>query len=171
MKTRVIVFLLWLICSILVFFSSLKEQVLISKNSQQTISNLLPQGWGFFTKNPRDPLLEVYKINKNKLEKITLLNFDSKSFYGFSRKARFIGFECSDVCDSFKKIKWNDDVYSNVNKLKKGIVVKYKKKKLKYLKDGTYLFLTYRIVPYAWVKNGQQKFNPVSYIHVNIEGE
>lgn len=170
MKTKIIVLSFWLIGSILVFFSSFKDQVIISKNNQQTISNLLPQGWGFFTKDPRDPLLEVYKINsKNELERVTLLNFDSQTYYGLSRKARFLGCESSEVTGSLKKYKWSTDIYSNIYNLKKGVVAKYNEKKLKYLKKGSYLFLTYKIVPFAWIKNGQEKFNPISYIHVNIE--
>ena len=55
-----ITLIFWITGFFIVFFSAFKEQVVVPYNCQQFVSLILPQGWGFFTKNPRDPLLEVY---------------------------------------------------------------------------------------------------------------
>ncbi len=58
------------------------------------IRKLLPQGWGFFTRDPREPALIMYRVNDdNSLCLITLPNSSQLNCYGFSRKSRRLHLE------------------------------------------------------------------------------
>jgi len=59
---------------------------------QQLSNTFFPEGWAFFTKNPREPLLDIYTINKNgETEKFLLPNGDY--YFGMSRKSRVITYQ------------------------------------------------------------------------------
>ena len=62
------------------------------------IQNLVPQGWGFFTRSPRERLHQIYKLehaDNNIISKapIAISNSSIKNFFGLSRKARRIHLE------------------------------------------------------------------------------
>jgi len=50
-----------------------------------TISKLIPEGWGFFTRNPREPIYRFYECQDGKLEEINLNNNSLNSLAGLSR--------------------------------------------------------------------------------------
>ncbi|ASE63002.1 MULTISPECIES: SdpA family antimicrobial peptide system protein [Chryseobacterium] len=160
----------WIIGFFVVFFSAFKEQVVVSYNCQQFVSLILPQGWGFFTKNPRDPLLEVYKVERNgTIIKVTLHNLSFNNDLGLSRRARMIGYESAQITNSIPANYWKKDIYSNLNRLSKNNIYLYNTKaKSKHFNDGLYLFITYKTVPFAWAKQHQEGNNPINYTFVNI---
>ncbi len=161
----------WGVLTFLVFFSSLKEQVIISKKLQQNISMLFPEGWGFFTKSPREQLLYVFNVeNKNEKKPIMINNFSCESYFGLSRKARYIGFEGSDIVKNIPPDKWMKQEYQNFNRLRpKNVFVLKKNKNYRYFKNGLYLFMLKSITPYAWAKENQDKFTPITFAYIMIE--
>jgi len=166
-----IIFFVWIGLALSLFFASLKNQVVFNSNSkfQKNIFTLMPQGWGFFTKNPRDKQLDVYKIDNGKINRVTIKNFSLETCFGLSRKARFVGYESAQVINSINNKYWNPDIFGNLSKLKYKTVYKYKNSNLKYLKKGSYVFVTYKIVPYKWAKSNQEKNKPIEYTLVEIE--
>lgn len=161
---------LWIIGFFVVFFSSFKEQVVVSYNCQQFVSLILPQGWGFFTKNPRDPLLEVYKVEKGGIiTKVTLHNLSYKNDFGLSRKARMIGYESAQITNAVPASYWKKNTFSHLNDLdRKNIFLYTPKTKSKYFTNGLYLFMTYKTIPFAWAKKNQENNNPITYTFVSI---
>lgn len=129
---------------------------------------IIPQGWGFFTKDPRDNQLEVYKIVNNTTNKITIKNVALETSFGLSRKARYIGYESAQVINSIDKKYWKSNVFGNINKLKYDSAYRCNNN-LKYLKKGQYLFVTYKIIPYKWANSNQEKNNPIEYAFVEME--
>ena len=74
--------------AVLVFFSSFETQLVVNDNLKRKLNIIFPEGWGFFTKNPRDLGLEVYKIENNKLIKQSTRNNCLKE----KAKSQFKGF-------------------------------------------------------------------------------
>jgi len=58
-----------------------------------TMTKILPQGWGFFTKSPREPLFKFYACENNQLEEIKLNNNSLRTFFGMSRYHRRMNME------------------------------------------------------------------------------
>lgn len=163
------VFAFWLLLGVLVFFASFKDQIILSKTFQKQISFIFPEGWGFFTKNPRDLLMDVYKIDHGKLKKIDMSNHSFDNYLGLSRKARMIGYGSSHVSGEISKETW---VKSTSDKIKDHIndstfVVK-RNDKFHHFENGEYLFKLYKQIPYAWANKSQEKFNPCQFARIKI---
>lgn len=166
---KIIIYSLWIVVVVVVFFSSLKSQVIVPEKYQKIVSVIMPQGWGFFTKNPRDNLLDVYKVENDGVRKITTNNFSLETYFGISRKARNIGYESAQIINDVDKKYWQSDTWKNLRNLNRNLVYKSQNDSLKYLTKGKYIFITYKIVPYKWAKNHQVNNSPIEYVFVEIE--
>jgi antimicrobial peptide system SdpA family protein len=63
-------------------------------NLQQTVMSLMPEGWGFFTKSPRDPEMQVAVLHNGKLQKLNIVSsFNAQYAFGFNRQSRAQGLE------------------------------------------------------------------------------
>jgi len=61
----------------------------LSKKTNEATFTIMPQGWGFFTRNPREPLIDMYKVTSTGLIKVTNPNSSLEYFFGFNRGMRF----------------------------------------------------------------------------------
>lgn len=160
----------WIIFGLLVFFSTMKSQLILNDDLKEFTNKIFPQGWGFFTKNPQDFALNIYKINKGKLELIDISNQSIRNNFGFSRRARMIGYEMSTVVEDIKVSDWikntDGNIYSNLND--KTININ-NKNYFSHLTKGEYLIKLYKPIPYAWSKMNQEKYNPFSVAKINIK--
>jgi len=57
------------------------------------MSKMLPQGWGFFTRNPREPMHRFYTCDGEQFSEIGLNNSSLKTFGGSSRYHRRFNLE------------------------------------------------------------------------------
>jgi antimicrobial peptide system SdpA family protein len=169
-KIKFILIFGWSLFGFSILFSTMKTQLVLSNNLKEFTSKLFPQGWGFFTKNPRDFVLNCYKIKNGKLELIDISNQSLKNHLGFSRSARIIGYEMSIIAGDIKNTDWkqNSDgnIYNNINDTTITINNKYL---FKHLTKGDYLIKLNKPVPYAWSKYNQEKFNPFSIAKISIK--
>ncbi len=167
---RRFVFINWLIIGIIVFFASFKEQIILNKNFQKQVNYIFPEGWGFFTKNPRDLLMDVYKLDNNEIVKIDMSNHSLANKLGLSRKARVIGYEASMITNDIPEEFWIENTSNDIKPhLTDSTLVIKKKPYFKHLANGEYIFKVYRQVPYAWANKGQEKYNPSKFAKVRIE--
>ena len=169
-KIKFILVFGWTIFGLSVFFSTLESQLILNNNLKEFTSKFFPQGWGFFTKNPRDFVLNIYKIKNGKLEPIDISNQSLKNHLGFSRSARIIGYEMSIIAGDIKNTDWKQNIdgniYSNINDITITINNKYP---FKHLTKGCYLMKLNKPIPYAWSKSNQEKFNPFSIAKISIK--
>lgn len=145
MKKKLIIISLFVNCIIIyaVFLSNFdKDKLLINYKVSKTINHLLPQGWGFFTKNPREPIFELKELNGNL---VSVPNNSSKSKFGFSRYSRKIGSEISLIYVQIpkKSFKKEGEIYDTIQ------VTNYKMID-KIAKDKKYLFIKKEITPLAY---------------------
>jgi antimicrobial peptide system SdpA family protein len=163
-----IVLTAWVTVSLLVFFSSFKEQVFVSVHLQRHIGTIFPEGWGFFTKNPRDPLLDVYKVEDSTLVNVTIRNQSFKNKLGFSRKSRILGYESSVLANEINAKSWSKDKMKNLHDLKEDTVYNIRNKNNRHLNKGKYLLMSYKMIPFAWSKSKQELNNPISYVYISV---
>lgn len=164
-----ILLLTWGILILLIFFSSLKEQVFVSNKLKNTLSIIFPQGWGFFTKSPREPMLEVYRVDqRNNMELVTLKNQSSSNFFGLSRRGRMIGYESSMIASQISQNLWKDEIMKNKFKLPKDTIIQIKKGDGKYFQRGIYLLVSYKIIPFIWANENQEANNPIKYTFIKV---
>ena len=137
--------LLWLL-----FFNSIGYNANSSSIDKFGFTKSLPEGWGFFTKSPRDPMVDLYSNRNGQWKKIELRNNSSKYYYGFSREARMLGFEISILLSKIKSDslwvkKTNIDVIEFPTKF-----VDLDNQFINLLEDGKYALLKRETVPWAW---------------------
>jgi antimicrobial peptide system SdpA family protein len=62
--------------------------------AHRIVMSLIPQGWGFFTKSPRDPEMHVATLRAHDLHELNLTSsFQPRYAFGFNRLARAQGLE------------------------------------------------------------------------------
>lgn len=152
----------------LIFFSSLKEQIVLSKETQKMISTIFPEGWSFFTKNPQNQTLVVYQIIEGNLILKTVDNHNSKNIFGLSRYSRIISYEASMLANEAMKLVWREDLMGNLKKLDFNRSGKIKVINNRHLINGTFLLILYKPIPYAWSKSSQEKNIPIKYITIQV---
>ena len=166
---RKFIFLLWSMLAVLVFFSSFETQLVVNDNLKRKLNIIFPEGWGFFTKNPRDLGLEVYKIENNKIRLLDASNHSYKNYFGLSRSARLVGYEASTVASEIQKNQWVKGNNSNLSHhLKDSTMVFSDKKYFNHLTKGEYLLKLYKPIPFAWANKNQEKYAPFSVAKIKI---
>lgn len=160
----VLIFIFFLYYTFLLFTSSIGYNV---ETQKYLITNLVnkisPQGWGFFTRSPREDNVDVFLLGKE-LNKIEFMpqNSDLSNAWGMDKKSRMKGFETSMILEKLQGKKWSD------TELKKPEFILIPSKDLHYFKKGNkYIFVKYMIVPYLWQKYVTTP--PKQYIYIQMQ--
>jgi len=141
----------------------------IPYRSKTVFHSLSAQGWGFFTRNPREEAVDIFKIEEGRLKRMTLVNSSASNYFGLSRKSRKIGMEVSIVLGKLKKkeAEWvrvtdEDIVLHNtpINSLESS--------NLHYLSKGEYLLTKRFATPWAWY-NKKNNFIPYEAVRISID--
>lgn len=105
-------YLLSIIYTSLIFIvadTSLGFNTIKLSNSLHSIAyTISPQGWGFFTRNPREPLVDFYRVDINNLNlnKVTIKNASIENQWGFSRMMRVSSSEIGYIKDQIPEHEW-----------------------------------------------------------------
>lgn len=167
---KILIFSLWSFFGFLVFFSSFESQLILNDKLKTFFNSITPEGWGFFTKNPRDFVLEVYEIKNDKIYQIDIKNNSPNYYFGMSREARLIGYEISTILEEISKKKWVDSKTKNIYKHISDITIEVKNKRyLNHFKQNKiYLIKIFKPIPYSWSKKNQERFNPFYIIKFKL---
>ncbi len=168
MLTKRIVFVLWICAASMIFFASFSDQIVLSSAMKRNVSLIFPEGWGFFTKNPRDPQLNVYKIQGHDTLRVLMNNHLRSNYYGFSRKSRVIGYESSLLVQAVNPDLWTETTMAKLHQEELRTDTISPEQPYRYFKEGHYLLSIYEPVPFAWAGNNQEQFNPLQVIDVII---
>ena len=169
-------FLLNLITWILVIFFSIiiyseENPIRLLISNKLYLQSYFPQGWAFFTKNARDPNIEIFAILNGKIQKKPFQRQgDLHNLLGLKRDARAMGCEYGYLLDKVKNdtLEWTKFTNFNnieLSSIKSYVVNNFNKKPL--LKDYILLIRT-PPVPWAWSKNKENIKLPVEVIKLKV---
>lgn len=162
------IWLFWGIIIYITFSSAINVSVSVGHDTRKVVSHLLPEGWGFFTRNPREALVDAYQVSAAGLKPLPLRNTSAANLVGISRKARFVGFELAKAIGYIPQQEWKHargDLQKNIPAKPYPIELK---EKLKYFPAGEYLFVQYKQMPWAWAKQSQESFRPYLVSRIKI---
>lgn len=129
---------------------------------------IAPQGWGFFTRTPKDDNVNIYLVKNNSIKLLSYPNGSYKNYFGGSRKSRTVGMEISIILSKLKTVPWDTiTVNSQVLHMTK-VVHHINSQSLFYLSKGEYLLVKKPITPWAWYGN-KYNFIPYETIHVQVD--
>lgn len=84
----------WAVALLIVLSGSMPENPLPSSlKLQQNLIVLFPQGWAFFTRDPREPTEQVYRRSAGGLREVSYANSSARNFFGLRRDARAVHVE------------------------------------------------------------------------------
>ena len=106
---KCVVWTFWGFVSILVLLSAASEgPVRIPRSAKLAQAVIFPEGWGFFTRSPREPSSIVYRIEAGRLTKLTFSNTSAHNLFGVSRSARAFDAELALVLAPVLAGTWKD---------------------------------------------------------------
>ncbi len=132
-------------------------------NPNLSISEIIPQGWGFFTKNPRDVVVQVYDYSTGE----SLIHPHSSPFYlfGLSRLPSRLIMEIGAVAPNIEDSLWVKD-YQNTNEYKEGSFVS-KKPLFKYpMLNDSIVITNQERTAWAWHKYKAKLSYPKNYVKI-----
>jgi len=125
------------------------------KNSK-IVSKLLPEGWGFFTRDPREPIYKLYEISDEKLTRIDMSNSAASTLLGLSRKNRRINIEFLRIKGLVADSVFTEIPLSDWSKAKQIEIINHSGYAYHFLKSGKYIVEKTNITPWIYKKNKYQ---------------
>jgi antimicrobial peptide system SdpA family protein len=97
----------WGVIAGLVALTSLPDSPLRTTGSgRRIIGALLPQGWAFFTRDPREPAEVVYRVTPNGLRRADFTNSSPDNWMGIRKNTRPIAIELGALLSHVHRTRW-----------------------------------------------------------------
>lgn len=141
-----------------IFVSSNTDNPLfLGYSSTSKVYVLIPQGWSFFTRNPREDVLKIYRVEKDTLLYInSTVSLSLKDLFGIKRHKKRITAELSEVMFNVKRTQWHEFRKIAIGDAAKEIATSdtiANNFKEPLLKKGVYVIYTCKRLPWAWAKS------------------
>ncbi len=150
------------------FITTLGDNVMdVSTTEKSVIQFFFPQGWGFFTRNPREPNYKLYRIEEGKLQLVTFKITSPKNYYGLSRKGSRLGIEMHRIKDNLPQpTSWESSKVQLENMQLDTISYPCTNtiSGLMYVKEGNYILKEYHLTPWSWAKHQGRYSKTFKYI-------
>lgn len=163
----------WATVTYFVIISSLPFNPLsFNKDRRAVIGSLLPQGWRFFTKNPRDHNIYIYANDRNNQWQLhsNLPNAALANYFGLRRVSRKIGLEYGLLRDKLRDASlWSKTSGHNHRAIifADTIPVRFVRNDSNVpLLCGTFYFVEAEPLPWAWSKDYDPTLMPSQIIKV-----
>lgn len=121
-------------------------------------TSLLPEGWAFFTKNSREPVIHLYKYSEENIRLVNLRNLSGEFYFGLSRHNRILNIQLGNILSTILEDSINGfelNAYDE-NELGK-IFKKYKYNDISYNKsqlpnfNGKYIVAIQQLLPWSLI--------------------
>lgn len=104
----IVVALGWGITAALAFVNSVTDSPLKPRPRDRTnIMTVLPEGWGFFTRDPREAHTFLYRRSDAGWEHVSQRHADAANYFGFARLARVKMVETAALLDQVPSSRWS----------------------------------------------------------------
>ncbi|WP_291152583.1 SdpA family antimicrobial peptide system protein [Flavobacterium sp. UBA7680] len=159
----------WILFLSYVFKASIPIPSLDSFKQKAILFNIIPQGWGFFTRDPRENEISTYYITDGSIIKFTQTNGNLNNFYGASRKNRFHGVELGLIVSQINPNSWvkmkggkfilNQKIHTDtiINSLNPSNI------------KGDFFIVEQERIPWAWAKNSDTIIMPYKYAKIHVK--
>lgn len=158
------------ITSVLIGMAKNNPVTNFNKDTQIKIGTIWPQGWGFFSKDPRSTNMKFYSLEGSK--KVRLPNMKIENVFGLNRKGRAQAIEAGRINSEIAEEKWkkcegNSCNIKDIEDSKESLTIKNDSPKP--LLHGEYIFAQEKPIPWNYSKYYKEDTNITKYIKVRIE--
>ena len=162
----IVLCIFWLIALSYIFKSSVPVISDMSFEEKASLFSFVPQGWGFFTRDPREDELVLYEMKNDTIERFTKTNSSMSSFFGVSRKNRLINVESNMLLPEIKDSLWKSmkgrELILDKTSYTDTIINNFHPCNIK----GDFFFVMQERIPWAW--SGHNIIMPYKYAKVHI---
>lgn len=139
----------------------------VSYPKTRNIFMIFPEGWGYFTRNPREPAIQLYSLEGDH-HPVMEPNFSMRSLFGLRRDERRIGGEIDFVLSQVPAKAWliTRKRLSFENLPDTTVVIK--RTTQTGMLCGDYLIQLQDRLPWAWAKPRDSVVMPSKVAHVRI---
>ncbi len=151
------------------FIGTLSQNVVpVTAEGKNVIKFFFPQGWGFFTKNPRDAKYKLYKLEGDSPQLVNYKITSPKNLFGASRKGNRVCIEMIRLQNLLPKApQWEAstvDIDEYDYSQKDFEILDINNEEYFYIKSGKYIIKEYFITPWNWLKypenySGEYKYH------------
>lgn len=121
------------------------------KNSK--LSAILPQGWAFFTRNPREDQITIYSQKGENIINVSLKTTNKSELFGIKRSNRFIQDKLGNIISEIDKKYWyntqTDYDFRNIANALNHVSISVSYPSL----CGTYIIEVKKIMPWSYFKS------------------
>jgi antimicrobial peptide system SdpA family protein len=139
-----------------------------SAQSAKIIYTLLPEGWGFFTRSPRENQIKVYRSAQGRYVLINKSNAEPEYLFGLSRVSRRINIELGQVFTQIADSSWTDCKSSEFTDCSGVNRVQVTNRFDEPLCRGEYTLISAPPIPWAWSRAYNKIRMPYSIIIVDV---
>ena len=98
---------LWVVVISFIGLASLPLNPLSLKRSKQiSIASVLPEGWGFFTRSPREPSILLFQAKDGQYQLVNKTAGDKSYLFGLARTSRSISDELRSMVSNISDSAW-----------------------------------------------------------------
>jgi antimicrobial peptide system SdpA family protein len=168
--TRAILLAFWLILALFIAITFLDTPLRQSSKTTQLLLSVLPEGWGFFTRNPREARVLIWKYDGNQWKCYDQSNFTMVNLGGIKRTPRIIGMELAMLVNNIDKSQWIECTKEINELLTDTALVPVRVKNRFYHKSLTGRVIIQLIdpIPWAWSQS-QNIIMPSKIAFLNVE--
>lgn len=144
----------------------------LSKRATSTLREFLPEGFGYFTRNPMEEFPLVYRLEGDSLILLTRSNSSPSNLFGILRTQRSTFGEMGMIMQEISEETWTKCGSSLVDcvKNKKYIVVELSNNKINANVCGTFFVCTKKPIPWAWRKSFKGEM-PLRFVEIVVNCE
>lgn len=140
----------------------------IGSSSKNNAFQIIPQGWGFFTRNPREAILVVYQKSGDSLHKITQPNFSSANLYGLSRKGRLRQMQFGNLILPYNS-QWQNCTNMVISECVADTVHTVENSFQPSSPKGEFFIQKKATLPWAWSRNRKALPNPYEFLVIDVQ--
>lgn len=168
-KSYLIISLFWCFVVLYIAFASIPFNPLSLSFTKSYLYSLVPEGWGFFTRNPKEEVHLVFKKTRdNRWKLFTKSNADPEFSFGISRKNRRILAETQYLIE-----KLDDTMFLS----RDGNAFNFSTKKIILTKSafknpiltGDLILVKQKRLPWAWSENYKEINMPYQIARVHVQ--
>jgi antimicrobial peptide system SdpA family protein len=157
----------------IVLFTTMPSPFTLRANVKGYSRNLIPEGWAFFTRNPREEMPDIYSYNRvDKTYSSHITPCASSTFlFGLARECRMIGGELGTLMG-----KVDDSLWLDGNHLESSTSFDEGIESVRITNDfanatflGDYYLVKRQRIPWAWSKKHRTLVAKYKYVKVRIE--